>query len=60
MKVYVVLVDYKSGRDTKVYGIYKQYRHARQEALRLLDVDKDIGIFYHNINVRVVNAEVTE
>lgn len=60
MKVYVVLVDYKSGRDTKVYGVYKQYRHARQEALRLLDVSKDIGIFHHIINVRVVDAEVTE
>ena len=60
MKVYVVLVDYKSGRDTKVYGVYKQYRHARQESLRLLDISKDIGIFHHNINVRVVDAEVTE
>lgn len=60
MKVYVVLVDYKNGRDTKVYGVYKQYRHARQEALRLLDIDKDIGTFHHNINVRVVDQEVTE
>ncbi len=60
MKVYVVLVDYKSGRDTKVYGVYKQYRHARQEALRLLNVSKDIGIFDNIINVRVVDEEVTE
>ena len=60
MKVYVVLVDYRNGCDTKVYGVYKQFRHARQEALRLQDVSKDIGIFHHTINVRVVNAEVTE
>lgn len=60
MKVYVVLVDYKRGQDTKVYGVYKQYRHARQEALKLLDIDKDIGIFHHNISVRVVDQEVTE
>jgi hypothetical protein len=60
MKVYVVLVDYRGGHDTKVYGVYKQYRHARQEALRLLDVSKDIGIFHQIANVRVVNQEVTE
>lgn len=61
MKVYVILVDYKSGQDTKVYGVYKQYRHARQDALRLLDISKDTGIFHHNdIKVRVVDQEVTE
>lgn len=60
MKVYVVLVDYRSGHDTKVYGVYKQYRHARQAALRLLDISKDMTIFRHDINVRVVDQEVTE
>lgn len=60
MKVYVVLVDYRSGCDTKVYGVYKQYRHASQEARRLLNVSKDIGIFHNVINVRVVHEEVTE
>jgi len=61
MKVYVILVDYSNGRDTKVYGVYKQYRHARQEALRLLDVSKDIGGIVNRItNVRVVHSEVTE
>jgi hypothetical protein len=59
MKVYIVLVDYMSGRDTKVYGVYKQYRHAFQEEQRLLDIgktfcDKD------QIKVRIINSEVTE
>lgn len=59
MKVYVVLVDYMSGRDTKVYGVYKQYRHAFQEEQRLLDLGKTLW-GEDQIKVRIVNAEVTE
>lgn len=59
MKVYVVLVDYKNGRDTKVYGIYKQYRHAFQEEQRLLDISETLW-GGDQIKVRIVNSEVTE
>lgn len=59
MKVYVVLVDYRSGRDTKVYGVYKQYRHAYQEEQRLLDISKTLWDG-DQIKVRIVNQEVTE
>lgn len=59
MKVYVVLIDYKSGCDTKVYGIYKQYRHAFQEEQRLLDIGKTLW-GSDQIKVRIVDAEVTE
>lgn len=59
MKVYVVLVDYRSGRETKVFGVYKQYRHARQEKEKLLDIDKTLW-YDDQINVRIVDQEVTE
>lgn len=59
MKVYVVLVDYKSGRNTKVYGVYKQYRHALQEKQRLIDIGKDLW-GGDQIEPRIVDAEVTE
>ena len=59
MKVYVVLVDYKSGRDTKVYGVYKQYRHAFQEEQRLLDIGETLW-GGDQIKVRIVDQEVTE
>lgn len=59
MKVYVVLVDYCSGRDTKVYGVYKQYRHAYQEEQRLLDISKTLW-GSDQIKVRIVDQEVTE
>lgn len=59
MKVYVVLVDYRSGRDTKVYGVYKRLRHAVQEKERLLDIGKTLW-GGDQINVRIVDQEVTE
>ena len=59
MKVYVVLVDYKNGQDTKVYGVYKQYRHASQEACRLLNIAETLwGV--NQIKVRIIGQEVTE
>lgn len=57
MKVYVVLVDYRNDR-TKVYGVYKQYRHAYQEEQRLLNI-VDI-LSGDRIKVRIVEQEVTE
>lgn len=59
MKVYVILVDYADQRPTKVYGIYKQYRHAFQEEQRLLDIDKALW-GEDRIKVRIVDSEVTE
>ena len=59
MKVYVVLVDYRSGRDTKVYGVYKQYRHAYQEEQRLLNIAETLW-GGDQIKVRIVDQEVTE
>lgn len=59
MKVYVILIDYKSGRATKVYGVYKQYRHALQEEQRLLDIGKTLW-GGDQIKVRIIDAEVTE
>ena len=59
MKVYVVLVDYKDGRDTKVYGVYKQYRHAFQEEQRLLNIGETLW-GGNQIKVRIVGTEVTE
>lgn len=59
MKVYIILVDYMSGQDTKVYGVYKQYRHAFQEEQRLLDIDKTLW-GEGRIKVRIVDSEVTE
>ena len=59
MKVYVVLVDYRSGRNTKVYGVYKQYRHASQEKERLLDIGKTLW-GGDQIDVRIIDQEVTE
>lgn len=59
MKVYVVLVDYKSGQDTKVYGVYKQYRHAYQEEQRLLNI-ADTLWGGDQIKVRIADSEVTE
>ena len=63
MKVYVVLVDYESGRDTKVHGVYKQYRHALQEEQRLLKDFSTLTKLYGveiKIKVRIANSEVTE
>lgn len=57
MKVYVILVDYRNDR-TKVYGVYKQYRHAYQEEQRLLNI-VDI-LSGDRIKVRIVEQEVTE
>ena len=59
MKVYIVLVDYINGQDTKVYGVYKQYRHAFQEEQRLLDIGKTLW-GEDQIKVRIINSEVTE
>lgn len=59
MKIYVVLVDYRDGRDSKVYGAYKQYRHAYQEEQRLLNIGKTLW-GGNQIKVRIVDAEVTE
>lgn len=59
MKIYVVLVDYRDGRDSIVYGLYKQYRHAYQEEQRLLDIGKTLW-GGDQIKVRIVDAEVTE
>ncbi len=59
MKVYIILVDYMSGQDTKVYGVYKQYRHAFQEEQRLLDIDKTLW-GEGRIKARIIDSEVTE
>lgn len=62
MKVYVVLIDYRSGHDIKaygVYGIYKQYRHALQEKQRLFDLDKTLW-GGNQIDVQIIGQEVTE
>ena len=62
MKVYVVLIDYKSGRDTKVYGVYgvyKQYRHAYQEEQRILNIAETLW-GGDQIKVRIIDSEVTE
>lgn len=59
MKIYVVLVDYRDGRDSKVYGVYKQYRHAYQEEQRLLNIGETLW-GGNQIKVRIVDAEVTE
>ena len=59
MKVYVVLVDYRSGRDTKVYGVYKQYRHAYLEEQSLVDIGKILW-GGDQIKVRIVDQEVSE
>lgn len=59
MKIYIVLIDYKDGRNTKVYGTYKQYRHAFQEEQRLLNIGETLW-GGNQIKVRIVDAEVTE
>lgn len=62
MKVYVILIDYRSGHDIKaygVYGVYKQYRHALQEKDRILNISKTLWSG-DQIKVRVVDQEVTE
>lgn len=59
MKVYVILVDYADQRPTKVYGVYKQYRHAFQEEQRLLDIDKTLW-GEGRIKARIIDSEVTE
>ena len=59
MKVYVVLVDYRSGHDTKVYGVYKQYRQAYLEERRLLEVSDNLW-GKDQIKVRIVDQEVSE
>lgn len=62
MKVYVVLIDYRSSRDIKaygVYGVYKQYRHALQEEQRLLDISKTLWD-NDQIDVQIIGQEVTE
>ena len=59
MKVYVVLIDYYNGRDTKVYGAYKNYRHAFQEEQRLLNIGETLW-GGNQIKVRIVDTEVTE
>ena len=59
MKVYVVVVDYRDGRDSQVYGVYKQYRHAYQEEQRLLEVSQNV--FNSEIKVRILGPqEITE
>ena len=59
MKVYVVVVDYRDGRDSQVYGVYKQYRHAYQEEQHVLSLGKDF--FNSEIKVRIVGPqEVSE
>lgn len=63
MKVYIVLVDYESGRDTKVHGVYKQYRHALQEEQRLLKDFSTLAKLYGveiKIKVRITDQEVSE
>lgn len=63
MKVYIVLVDYESNRDTKVHGVYKQYRHALQEEQRLLKDFSTLTKLYGieiKIKVRIVDQEMTE
>ena len=59
MKVYVVLVDYRDGRDSLVYGLYKQYRHAYQEEQRLLRIGESLW-GGDMIKVRIIDQEVTE
>lgn len=59
MKVYIVLIDYKNGYDTKVYGVYKQYRHAYQEEQRLLNITDTLWSG-DQIKVRIIDQEVTE
>lgn len=59
MKVYVILIDYADQHPTKVYGVYKQYRHAFQEEQRLLDISKTLW-GGNQIKVRIVDQEVTE
>lgn len=59
MKIYIILVDYMNGQDTKVYGVYKQYRHAYQEEQRLLDIDKTLW-GGNQIKIRIIDQEVTE
>ena len=59
MKVYVILVDYRDGRDSLVYGVYKQYRHAYQEEQRLLHIGEALW-GGNQIKVRIIDAEVTE
>lgn len=59
MKVYVVVVDYRDGRDSQVYGVYKQYRYAYQEEQRLLEVGRNV--FNSEIKVRILGPqEVSE
>lgn len=59
MKVYVILIDYKDGRDSKVYGIYKNYRHAFQERERVVEIGKTLwGV--NEFKPRIVNSEITE
>lgn len=59
MKVYVVLIDYKDGRDSKVYGIYKNYRHAYQEREKVVEIGKTLW-GGNQIKPRIVYSEVTE
>lgn len=59
MKIYVVLVDYYDGRDSLVYGLYKQYRHAYQEEQKLLHIGKSLW-GDNMIKVRIIDQEVTE
>jgi hypothetical protein len=59
MKVYVILVDYRNGRDTKVYGVYKQYRQAYLEERRLREISETLW-GGDQIKVRIVDQEVTE
>lgn len=30
MKVYIVMIDFNDRRDSEVFGVYTQYRHAMQ------------------------------
>lgn len=59
MKVYIVLIDYRDGRDSKVYGVYRQYRHAYHEEQRLLDIGETLW-GGNQIKVRIIDEEVTE
>lgn len=59
MKVYVILIDYKDGRDSKVYGIYKNYRHAYQEREKVVEIGKTLW-GGNQIKPRIVYSEVTE
>ena len=59
MKVYVVLVDYKDGRDSKVYGVYKNYRHAFQEKERVIELGKTLW-GGDQIKARIIDSKITE